>query len=194
MPNLGPGTMQEHSLIGLRKVERVTDLVRAPALDVAEGDHLALDVGQRIDGPVDHGARLGGEKLVLGAPPLLWRRRPVAPPAVLRATEALGRDRRPRVLHLFAHERRERHRAALPNAAGLREVRDDAEEPGAQRRATLEAVDAAEDAEPRFLYDLFRHGPLADVETCDPKHRRPMLLHERGKGALVALPERVEQL
>src|SRR5215211_537754 len=104
MPNLGPGAVQEHSLIGLGKLERVTDLVRAPALDVAEGDHLALDVGQRIDGSGDHVARFGGEKLLLGPPPLLGGRRPVAPPAVLRATEALGRDRWSRVLQLFARE------------------------------------------------------------------------------------------
>jgi hypothetical protein len=114
--------------------------------------------------------------------------------AVLRAAKALGRDRRPRILDLLARERRERHRAALPDAAGLREVHDDAEEPGAQRRAALEAVDPAQQADPRLLDDFFGHGPVAHVKTRDAQHGGAMILDELRESALVAVAERADEL
>src|SRR5438477_35962 len=104
--------MKEHSLIGLRKLEDVTDLFRAAAYDVAHGDHGALAVGERSDRPVDDGARLLREQpLLRSLVPRLRERGPAAGEAPVLPLKALGRDCRPLVL--LAGERRERHRAAL---------------------------------------------------------------------------------
>ena len=77
--------MQENSLMRLRQVQNVTDLVRAPALDVAQLDHLALLVGERRNRAVDERSRLGVEH----GPPGLGRLGPVAVDEALRVDGGL---------------------------------------------------------------------------------------------------------
>src|SRR5881396_2175843 len=65
------------------------------SLHIPQRDHLPLPLGQGVDRDHDLGACLGRQQLVLGPAPLLGWGGPMSGPAVLWATEALGRDRRP---------------------------------------------------------------------------------------------------
>ena len=98
------------------------------------------------------------------------------PALVVGREEAVGVDRGlgDRVGPL---ECRERHGAALALAAGLRDVGQDSEDPGLQRRPPLEAVDSFEDADPRFLDDVFGDGAARDVDQRDAKERSVVLPH-----------------
>ncbi len=88
-------------------------------------------------------------------------------------------------------ERGERDRAALAQRAGLRVVREHAEEPRLQRRAALEAPDPREDAEERVLHDLLGHGPAGDVHLSHAQERGAELVDELGdEVAHLALAER----
>src|SRR5437016_3617015 len=62
-PSLSPS---QHALIDLREVENVTDLLRAPSLDVPQLDHLPLLRRQLRDRAVDDRARLGVQDLPPG--------------------------------------------------------------------------------------------------------------------------------
>src|SRR5438046_2707022 len=126
--NLRARTVQKNPLVGLREVENVTNLVRTPAGDVAEFDHLALLVGKGGDGAVDHRPGLGVED---GAP-RLGRRPPVAV-----GDEAVRVDG----WLVVGRERREWRAARLLDGARSRDVRDDSVDPGLERRAALEAVE-----------------------------------------------------
>src|SRR5918999_1394236 len=66
-----------------------TDLVRAPALHVAEADHGALGGRQRLDRPFDDSDRLACEQSLFGK--ASGRRSPViGPPRMRRVEEARG--------------------------------------------------------------------------------------------------------
>src|SRR5437764_4388930 len=60
-PHLRPRAVQENTLVRLGELENVTDLFGAPALDVAQLDHLPLLLGQPRDRPFDHLAGLAVE-------------------------------------------------------------------------------------------------------------------------------------
>src|SRR5438067_4216142 len=112
--------MEQHSLIRLRKVENVTDLLCAPPFDVAETDYGTLRRRQLGDRVLDNGARLRGQQALFR--PGIRRRDPVAS-----AREAVEPDRllgRP----LARAETRERNRPAFPLGARLRRVREDPED------------------------------------------------------------------
>ena len=83
-------------------------------------------------------------------------------------------------------ERGERHAARLALAAGARAVGDDPQDPGLQRRAALEAVEALQDAEPGLLHDLLGDGAAAHVAERDPQHQRAVAVDERHERVLVA--------
>ena len=71
-----------------------------------------------------------------------------------------------------------------------RDVGDDSEQPGFQRRAPLEPVEAAKCAEPCLLDDLVGDGARADERERDFSHRRPVPVDERDERLLVAAAER----
>ena len=67
--------MQKHPLISVGDLKKVTDLVRAEPLDVAERDHFALGIWERLDGGADARTRLRRDCLGLGiiTPACRWR-------------------------------------------------------------------------------------------------------------------------
>ena len=85
-----------------------------------------------------------------------------------------------------AAEAREGHAAALALAPRLGRVREDPEDPGLQRRAALEAVEALEDAEPGFLDDLLGDGAARDEHHRHPQHRGPVAAEQLAEGGFVA--------
>src|SRR6185295_1139502 len=126
----------------------VRDLLGAEALDVAQGEHGPWALGERGDRRAQALARVERREAPLGVVPGAGRRGPVAGPCVALALEAVRRDRR---LALLARpERRERHGAQLADAAGLGLVGQDVEQPGLERRAVLEPVDAVDHRQPRL--------------------------------------------
>ena len=177
--HLRAGTVQEHPLVCLRKLECVTDLLGAPTLDVAEGDHCALRGRQTLDRVSDHPQSLSTEEPLLG--PALRRRSP------LPVDEAVGIDRG---LEL---ERRERSRARLPLPACLRPVRDDAEDPRLERRAALEAVDAVQDGDPALLHDVLRDRPARDVHQRHAQEGGLVHADELLERLLVPVAERLDE-
>ena len=109
-----------------------------------------------------------------------------------RLHEALGIDGGP--VLVVAHERRERRRARLAHAAGAGQVHHDAEEVGAQRRAALERVEPAQQADPGLLGDLLGDLLGGDVLARDAHERGVVAIDELGEGALVAGAQRGQQL
>jgi hypothetical protein len=64
----------------------------------------------------------------------------------------------------------ERDAARLARARTARPPDEDREQPGAQRRAPLEAVDAAQHGEPGLLYDLLGDGAAAYEGRGEAQH------------------------
>src|SRR4051794_32425630 len=86
--------MEQHALIAVADAECLRHLVRGKALDVAQGDHSALLLGQLLDRREDRVARLSLEELLLGRLPLAWPEHPAAGELVVGAEEPIGIDRR----------------------------------------------------------------------------------------------------
>jgi hypothetical protein len=171
--------VQEHPLVGLGKLERVTDLLGTPALDVAERDHGALRGWERLDRVADHAERFGAEQPLLR--PALGRRRPLA------AHEAAGIHRRLRL------ERGERTGARLALSSGLSPVRDDAEDPRLERGAALEAVDAVQDCEPALLHHVLGDRTARDVHLRDAYERGLVHADQLLEGLLVPVAEPLDE-
>src|SRR6266571_7704771 len=143
--------MEEYPLIRLRQAECITNLLRAPTLDVAQAEDCALRRWKLLDRLGQLASRLRGQQTILR--PRLRRKGPVSGPArVVRAAEALGLER-----SLGDAGRLELGKGDRPPLAvrlRLGPVGQDAEDPGLQRGAALEAVDPAEDRLPGLLHDL----------------------------------------
>ncbi len=101
-----------------------------------------------------------------------------------RLDEALGVDRGSRLV--VTRERRERRAARLANATGAGEIHDDAEEVGAERRASLEAVETPQEADPGLLGDILGDLARRDVLARDADERGVVPLDETRERALVA--------
>ena len=70
-------------------------------------------------------------------------------------------------------------------AAAFGAVGEDAEEPGLEGGAGLEAIDALEDAEPGLLNDVLGGGAVADVEEGEADEGRLVAIDKDHEGALV---------
>jgi hypothetical protein len=187
--------MEQHALIAVAELERVTDLVRRPALDVAQCQHRTLHWGQRRDRVEDQLPGLHGEQVVLGRIPAPWRGRPMAGRVPLVGPqEAIRIDHWPAVRRLFAAERGERNRPTLTCRAGLGRVGEDPENPRPQRRATLEAAHSAQNADPGLLEHILRRSAAADVAHRDAQQRGTVLVDQAPERFLVSVPQGVEQL
>ena len=192
-PDLAARAVQQHALVAGGELERLRDLLRLPALDVAQDDDLLLARRQLGDRGADLLQRLGRQQLLVGHPrPAVRRDRPAARVArVARRAEAVRVDRG--LVLVLRRERGHRHAARLPLPARTRAVGDDPQDPGLQARAALEAVQPLQDAEPGLLHDLFGHRAGAHMAERDPQHQRPVLVHERHERVLVACLEALEQ-
>src|SRR5262245_10438808 len=118
--------MEQDALVALADVQRLRDLLRLPAGEVTQQDHLLLARRQLRDRLADLLERLLAEQALFGPP----GGRRVRPRAVGR--EALGIDR--------GLEAGERHAAPLTCPARARAVGHDAQNPRLEARAALEAV------------------------------------------------------
>src|SRR5215211_2803806 len=141
-PQPGPAPVQQHALVARRELEHVANLLRAEPLDVAERHDQPLALGQLGQRHAELLARLERAEPALGVLPGPGRRRPA-----LVATEAVLDRERAAVL-VLEREAGERQRARLALGAGPRLVDRDAEEPGLDRRAALEAIDACDEGGP----------------------------------------------
>src|SRR4051812_32581369 len=65
-------------------------------------------------------------------------------------------------------------------------VDDDAEDPGLEGRAPLEAIQPAQHTEPRLLDDLLGHLAPADVGACHPQHARMVAIEQLNEGGFIA--------
>src|SRR4051795_1342509 len=91
--DLGPGPVQEHSLVGLGNVQSVARFLRGETEDVPHRDHVALtrrQIGDRLKQDV---ARLVALQLLLRRGPVHRRASPAARVLAVGALEALERDR-----------------------------------------------------------------------------------------------------
>src|SRR5207244_10387893 len=124
------------------------------ALDVAQRHHGALARWQGLDRAADAVANLAGEEALVGdLAPRRGRRGPSAGVArVVGREEAIGIDRWAVVAGGL--ERGERHAPRLAPAPRLRSVGEDPHDPGLERGAALEGVDAGDDRAPRLLDDF----------------------------------------
>jgi hypothetical protein len=98
--------------------------------------------------------------------------------------ESRGLDRRTGGLGL------EWHRPPLDSRPGARHVDDNAEHPGSERRAALEAIERAQHRQPRLLHDLFGDGAVRDVRQRESEHQAAPAVHELAEHLLLAAPER----
>src|SRR5581483_6969320 len=141
-PHIRPGPVEQHPLVGLGDVERLTLLQSDEAPHVPQRYHRPLRLGQGGDGGLDHGPGLGPEQPLLGdaLPRRRWRRPGAVP-------EPFGVDRRFRVV-AAALQGGERDAAVLPDPLGLGPIDEDPEDPGPKRRPAFEPVDSVEHAQP----------------------------------------------
>ena len=91
-------------------------------------------------------------------------------------------------------EGRERDAAALALAAAHRDVGEDPEDPGLERRAALEPVDPAHHRDPGLLHDLLGDRARGHVGLRDPDHRRAVAVDQLGERRLVAVAESGDQV
>jgi hypothetical protein len=82
-------------------------------------------------------------------------------------------------------DRRERRRARLALRAGAGAVRQNGENPGAQRGATLESGESLQHGHPSLLDHLLRDRIAAHEHERYTHHGRMMTLHERKESRLV---------
>src|SRR5205085_12249111 len=82
----------------------------------------------------------------------------------------------------------------VAHCAGLGDVGQDPEDPGPQRGAAFEAVEALEDAEPGLRGDVLRSRLGRHIDPRDAHERRLVLAHQLSERLLVALAQRVDEL
>src|SRR3954453_2906638 len=144
LPYTRASPVQQHALVGLRELQGLADLLGRPALEVAQDDDLLLARRKPADGSVDVFERLARQQPLLGQRvPVGRKSRPSARILAVRALETLGGD--PRLVVALGRERREGHAPSLFDGSRARAVGEDAEHPGAQTRAALEARQGTQD-------------------------------------------------
>ena len=84
--------------------------------------------------------------------------------------------------------------AVLPNAGGSGPVDQNAEQPGLERRPSLEPVDAAEHADPGVLDDFLGNGVAGHEGASETQERRVVPGDERQERGLIAGAEPGQQL
>src|SRR3954447_16426164 len=138
--------MQENALVSFAQLERLADLLRAAAGDVAHRDHDALCIWKLLDRVGDDLKRFAPEDHVF---------RPVVPVRGIRPPvprKRIARTAEPRWIYCrflaLGRHRGERHRSRLARAARLRDVDDYRDDPSLQRAAALEAVQPLEYCQP----------------------------------------------
>ena len=102
------------------------------------------------------------------------------------AEKAIGRDGGFVVTFVAGADRGEGNAALFAPGPRPGDVQEDAEEPGFERRAAFEAVDASHSAEPGFLHDLRRHFAVADEGTSDAQHGVVVAVHQGREGGFIA--------
>ena len=164
----------------------VADVLRLPARDVPQQDHLLLAWRQRGDRVLDQLERLAGQQALLRP-----RQCAAGPPAarasgVVRAEEAGRVDRR---LVFADSEGGERNAAPLAFPTGrarlatIRRIQVFRDERPSKRSKP------GEHAEPRLLHDLLRDRAARDVAERDPQHQRAVAVDERHERGLVPHPQ-----
>jgi hypothetical protein len=144
---------------------------------------------------LDHSAGLRRQQPVLGdAVPSLRKGGPVPRPrGLVRGEEPLRVDRG--LGRLLGGSPRAAERGApplpLPRRPGL--VQQDPEQPGPERGAPLEPVDASKDTEPRLLDDVLGDLPGGDVHPGHPDHRAVVLLDQEPERGLVPVAQRLDE-
>src|SRR5918911_2396318 len=73
-------------------------------------------------------------------------------------------------------------------------VHENVEHPRLERRASLEAMDATEDAEPRLLGDLLRVGAVMHVRRREAHQRRMVPVEQGDERLFVAVPQTLDQV
>jgi hypothetical protein len=113
-------------------------------------------------------------------------------PAVAVGQEPIRVDRAFGAVQVARGERRERDRPTLTLGPRLGDVREDPEQPGLERRASFEAADAGERAEPGLLHDLLGNRAVAHEQHRHPEHRRAVRPDERQEDRFVARLEALD--
>jgi hypothetical protein len=79
-------------------------------------------------------------------------------------------------------------------ARAARAVDEDPQQPGLERGAPREAVEAAQDAQPCVLDDLFGDRPAGNEGGGQAQQHRLVAIHERKERRLIAGPQAHQQL
>ena len=161
--------MQEHTLVHRADLKSLADLVSAVADHISQGHHKPLRFRQGSDRALDDIEGLARGKLRLRHRSPIGRKR--LPPAGIGLTGTEEAIRLDQWLIIQVRERRERQRAPFAHSAVAGDVGDDLQDPGAQRRATLEPVEPLQHREPCLLHDLLRYSAQTNIATCDREHR-----------------------
>src|SRR6185503_5430089 len=103
---------------------------------------------------------------------------------MVRSQESIRRDER---LVVIGAERRERHRALLAYRTRDRSLGENAEEPAAKRRPTLEPVEAVQRRDPGLLRNLLGDRAAAHERDGDANHALVVTPHKRLEGGFVAV-------
>ena len=167
----------------------VRDLGAVEAGDVAQRDHrrAAARAASRRPRPRSARAARASSSRVSGS---VSKRAGgcVQPPRLRRP-----RDRRPGRRGRRS-EARERDLPRLADRTRPRAVGEDAEDPRLQRRTLLEAVDAADDAEPGLLHDVVGERVGAHERARQAPQLRVVAGHELHEGRLVTRSQPLDEL
>ena len=135
-------------------------------------------------------AASGREHVILRRPMQVLRRRR---PGAGSVEGAVGDDLRAVARGPAPGQLSQHDRPALSLASRLGPVGEDAEQPRLQRRAPVEAIDAAEDGEPGLLDDILGRRLASHVEPSNSQQRRLVAIDEESEGRLAPAPQVIDE-
>ena len=171
---------RQDPLVALADAEHLAHVVGGHPLDVTKHHDLTLTCREAVECGLDTGQpALGDQPLVDRRLPRLGGQRPGA-----RRVEAGRRSARDRPAG----------RCAVPSSPRAGPVDQDAEQPGLERRPTLEAVDTADDAHPGVLDRFLGDRAVRDIRARDPEEGCLVPADENHEGTFVTSSEQLEEL
>jgi len=174
--------VEQEALVAGRDPEHRARVLAGEALDVAQGDDLALTVGEVVERRAQQRCQGGGVDPAVGL--VGPRRHGLAPGAA--AVEPSG-------VHGVLDDV-DGGAGALPGPGRSGPVDEDAEQPRLERRPPLEAIDAPDHAHPRVLDHLLGDGLGGHDRAGDAQHGALVPGDEGHEGVLVPVAQATKQL
>ena len=177
--------MEQDPLVCVAEIEQLADFIGGEAIDIAQGNDLALCRRQLGNGGADVRVQLVGKQLLFGLGSQ-GRYEPVPGPALISwRPEAVWIDCGVDCTDFLIGKIAERDRSCITHGTASGAVHENPEKPGLERGAALETIEPTQEGEPRFLGNIFG-CVVGDVQACQSNQRVVEALNKVSKCQLVA--------